>query len=65
MEEPLRLKKGSSVWWCLCWALEVKMRVEGMEGNESGLDGWECERVDVCTCITDSLCCTPETNTTL
>ena len=27
-------------WWCLCWALEVKVRVEGMEGNESGLDGW-------------------------
>ena len=25
----------------------------------------ECERVDVCTCVTDSLRCTPETNTTL
>ena len=23
------------------------------------------KRVDICICITDSLCCTPETNTTL
>ena len=23
------------------------------------------KRVDTCICITDSLCCTPETNTTL
>ena len=27
--------------------------------------GKESKRVDVCTCITDSLCYTPETNTTL
>ena len=23
----------------------------------------ELEKIDICTCITDSLCCTPETNT--
>ena len=23
------------------------------------------KRIDTCTCITESLCCTPETNTTL
>ena len=27
--------------------------------------GKESKRVDVCVCITESLCCTPETNTTL
>ena len=27
--------------------------------------GKECERVDICTCVTDILCCTAETNTTL
>lgn len=36
MEEPLRLRKGSRGWWCLRWALEVKV---GMEGNENSLDG--------------------------
>ena len=27
--------------------------------------GKESKKVDICICITDSLCCTPETNTTL
>ena len=29
--------------------------------------GKECEKMDICIdiCITESLCCTPETNTTL
>ena len=26
--------------------------------------GKESKRVDICICITDTLCCTPETNTT-
>ena len=33
-------------------------------GKESKKKG-KRERVDICVCATDSLCCTPETNTTL
>ena len=47
-----------------------------LPGNQGGrgdkLGDWNChvhttleKKVDICICITDVLCCTPETNTTL
>ena len=49
------------------WDLHIHTTIYKLGNKYSVMTymGKECKRVDVRICITDSLCCIPETNTTL